>query len=301
MPEPDAHFTGTAIVPRRQDLIALVDHVNYLDDTGLIGMPLWGNRVSGFGSMNPELAALVENGGSDAEFDAYAASNGRGFWSVQLQFYGPEATVQANWQYAKQRISSITGATFEDGPLYTFPMSDEDKANHHHRVAIGVPNMEIFSIGARTERNPSPQDGHLWFSAIIPRSGEAIFKAQEVIGKIWKEEGLPYNPFATPATWTHRCYIMITGLPISRTDNAINERSMRAYNRAIEECGANGMGEYRAPPQFADAIMDAYSYNDNIYRRYAEKLKDATDPNGIIAPGRGGIWPKNIRDREGRA
>jgi (+)-pinoresinol hydroxylase len=302
MPEQEAHFTGTVIVPRKQDLIALIDHVNYLDDTGLIGMPLWGNRISGFGGMDPELAALVENGASDAELDAYAASRGNGFWSVQLQFYGPEPTVKANWEYAQRRISAdIDGSTFEDGPLYTFPLSDEDKANHHHRVAIGVPNMEIFSIGARSERNPSPQDGHLWFSAIIPRSGEAVFKAQEVIGKIWKEEGLPYNPFATPATWTPRCYIMITGLPISRTDNSINERSMRAYNRAIAECGANGMGEYRAPPAFADAIQKAYSYNDNIQLRYAQKLKDATDPNGIIAPGRGGIWPKNIRDREGRA
>ncbi len=131
----------------------------------------------------------------DAEFDAYAASKGDGFWSVELQFYGPEPTVKANWEYAQQRISSdIEGATFEEGHLYTFPLSDEEKANHSHRVAIGVPNMEIFSIGARSERNPSPQDGHLWFSAIIPRSGEAVFKAQEVIGNIWREEGLPYNP-----------------------------------------------------------------------------------------------------------
>lgn len=25
------------------------------------------------------------------------------------------------------------------------------------------------------------------------------------------------------------------------------------------------------------------------------QLKDCIDPNGILAPGRGGIWPKNLR------
>ena len=32
-------------------------------------------------------------------------------------------------------------------------------------------------------------------------------------------------------------------------------------------------------------------------RRFNETLKDAIDPNGIIAPGRGGIWPANMRNR----
>lgn len=26
------------------------------------------------------------------------------------------------------------------------------------------------------------------------------------------------------------------------------------------------------------------------------QLKDCIDPNGILAPGCGGIWPKNLRD-----
>lgn len=28
-----------------------------------------------------------------------------------------------------------------------------------------------------------------------------------------------------------------------------------------------------------------------------ESIKDALDPNGILAPGRCGIWPKRFRDR----
>jgi 4-cresol dehydrogenase (hydroxylating) len=44
-----------------------------------------------------------------------------------------------------------------------------------------------------------------------------------------------------------------------------------------------------------DAIADTYDFNDRALWRLNEKLKDALDPNGIIAPGKSGIWPKERR------
>ena len=31
------------------------------------------------------------------------------------------------------------------------------------------------------------------------------------------------------------------------------------------------------------------------YRRFVEKIKDAVDPQGILSPGRHGIWPASMR------
>lgn len=56
-----------------------------------------------------------------------------------------------------------------------------------------------------------------------------------------------------------------------------------------------GWAEYRTSPIFSDLISSVYSFNDHALRRFTEALKDAADPNGIIAPGRGGIWPKHLR------
>ncbi len=39
-----------------------------------------------------------------------------------------------------------------------------------------------------------------------------------------------------------------------------------------------------------------YSFNNNILLRFQERLKDVIDPHGIMAPGRGGIWPKRYRE-----
>jgi 4-cresol dehydrogenase (hydroxylating) len=63
----------------------------------------------------------------------------------------------------------------------------------------------------------------------------------------------------------------------------------------LAKCGERGWGEYRAAPYFQDAVAAEYSFNGHALRRFNETLKDAVDPNGILAPGRGGIWPRHLR------
>jgi 4-cresol dehydrogenase (hydroxylating) flavoprotein subunit len=61
--------------------------------------------------------------------------------------------------------------------------------------------------------------------------------------------------------------------------------------------------EFRDP--FAHATWDDYaasavvmpdSFGDHAYLRFCETIKDALDPNGILAPGKSGIWPKSMRE-----
>jgi 4-cresol dehydrogenase (hydroxylating) len=40
-----------------------------------------------------------------------------------------------------------------------------------------------------------------------------------------------------------------------------------------------------------------YNFNNHALLRMNERVKDALDPNGILAPGKQGIWPKSLRTR----
>lgn len=68
----------------------------------------------------------------------------------------------------------------------------------------------------------------------------------------------------------------------------------------VAEAGKLGYGEYRAHLDFMDLAAEQYSFNDHAYRRFCETIKDAVDPQGILSPGRHGIWPAQLRDLANR-
>jgi 4-cresol dehydrogenase (hydroxylating) len=40
-----------------------------------------------------------------------------------------------------------------------------------------------------------------------------------------------------------------------------------------------------------DATADLYGADDHVLRRSIQTIKDALDPNGVLSPGKQGIWP----------
>jgi (+)-pinoresinol hydroxylase len=305
-PQPEAYRSGTVFVPKRLDLIPLVAEVNALEHSGTIGQPDYGAPLRRL-SMDPAVRALMGKAGgpTDAEFDALAADHRLAAWSCQLQFYGAQGVVDASWAYAKERLSAaIPGATFEDGLAYRFPLTREEQQKVPHKPSLGIPNLELFQ--SRSPMNPKPSEGHVWFSPLIPKSGEAILEAQRVFAEACRGIDVPtlfgggpaYGPLSLPQTWMYRAFVFITGWPISRMDPQLNQRVYDAVLRLVQIGAEHGWGEYRTPPAFQQQVVQTYSYNDHALLRLQERIKDAIDPNGIIGAGRYGIWPKHLRDRK---
>jgi 4-cresol dehydrogenase (hydroxylating) len=297
MPEPEAYLSGTVRVPRHDDIVPLVDIFNYLENTGAVqGLP---SIASPFFPIvppsDPALAALLATAGGPSRetLEHYASDKDLPFWTCSLKFYGGAQVVAAQWEYAKEKFGAIPGARFKDGESYRLPLTAEQRETVH-KPEFGIPSLAMFSIGARSETNSNPTSGHFWFSPIVPRTGEAVVEANHVIRKTARELDIPILFFSPPVGCWARAFILVLAIPVTR-DVERNRRLRESIGQLIRTCAEHGWGEYRTAPAFMDTVLDTYSYNNHVLRRFNESIKDAVDPKGILSAGRYGIWPRHLR------
>ncbi|TQR61305.1 FAD-binding oxidoreductase [Campylobacter troglodytis] len=303
MPKPEYYLLLSLTMKRREDLIPAVEILNYLEDSFIVGWPLYRSPLNPphGKAMNEELKALLTSkaGLPDIEgIGSYALKNNIPYWQVDIPIYGNYESCYANLAYIKKRFSIIEGANITKVQEFALPLSLEQKKQVKHKVSLGIPNMEIFWLSTRGETT-EPKDGHVWFSPIIPRDGKELLKCQDIYIQTFHELGVPspITPFAHPRSWMYRAFCFMLAFDNSRTDKEHNLQMRKAYRAMVKVAADNGWGDYRAAPTFQDDVMATYSFNDHILRRFCEQLKDSIDPNGILAPGRGGIWGKDTRNQ----
>lgn len=68
-------------------------------------------------------------------------------------------------------------------------------------------------------------------------------------------------------------------------------RIRKLAHELIKETTAHGWGQFRAHTALMDPVADAFNWNNNAQMQLNEAIKNALDPNGIIAPGKNGVWP----------
>lgn len=83
----------------------------------------------------------------------------------------------------------------------------------------------------------------------------------------------------------------------SQTDKNAANNLFVDLARAAREAG---YGEYRAHIEHMDFVAQQYDFRGGALMRLNERIKDTLDPNGILSPGKQGIWPKHYRN-EGKA
>ena len=303
MPQPEHWRTGLVTVPRRQDFIPLVATVNYLTDLSIIGEPWYGSGLNALMGDADFLAAAMAF--DEAEMDRRAAAAGAPSWRVELQFYGSEQTTLANWEYAKDLVTrAIPEAQFIDGESLPVPLTKEQiqssstpyPSSMRRNVTQGVPGLGVWYQTGRTEQNPNGwNETHIGLFSLVSRSGEGVFQAQRDFAEIARELGMPSvfpNAIQTGVNWYQHAFLMGNGFGVAGDNTPEGKLEAARKLRAILAANARyGYGDYRAPPMLQDDVADQYGFNDFALRRFNETLKNAIDPNGILSPGRAGVWP----------
>jgi (+)-pinoresinol hydroxylase len=291
-PEPEAYLTGSVTVPKRSDLVPLIAALAYLMNSSIVLGTTSVASPLAFARADAELKALREKPGGPSidELDQYAQRNGIPYWSIDLPFYGPAKVVAAQWEYAQEKFSAIPGVKFQQGALHRFPLGQGELDSIANPVAVGIPTMSVFAVGGPRS------EGHVWFSPIVPMSGEAVLEAQQVFTDAYREMGMTMGPlfFLGPASNYPRSFLILFGFPIEH-DVEKNQKNRENFKKIVRVAAEHGWGEYRTHTAFMETVMDTYSYNNHALLRFHETVKDAVDPNGILSPGKCGIWPKHLR------
>ncbi|GME23093.1 FAD-linked oxidase [Neofusicoccum parvum] len=224
---------------------------------------------------------------TEEELVAIQKQLGLGRWNFYGALYGPEIVRNAQWQVIKATFGQIEGARF-------------------HWPEAGKASPGVLDIRAKTLQGiPTtdelkwvdwlPNGAHLFFSPISEITGDAANLQYAITKKRVLDAGFDFiGTFTIGMREMHH----IVCLVFDRTDAAQREKMHSLIRTLIDDCAAHGWGEYRTHLALMDQIADTYSWNDHSLLKLSEKLKDAIDPNGILAPGKNGVWPGTYNKAE---
>jgi 4-cresol dehydrogenase (hydroxylating) len=220
---------------------------------------------------------------------------GLGAWNLRFAIYGPEELAEGRLKIAKQAFVAIPGSRFESRKWDVRAHSAEEftAAIGSESVQAGIPSL--FALEVLKYRGED--GGHIGFSPILAPSGKEASKLANLVGRTCHEHGFDYYggfSFGFRHLWS---VMMILYDKKSAEHRAQVDRLFR---KLVKEAGELGFAEYRAHVEYMDLVGDQYDFNRHALRRFTETLKDAVDPNGILAPGKQGIWPKAMRGSSGR-
>ncbi|OBJ99953.1 FAD-binding oxidoreductase [Mycobacterium sp. 1245852.3] len=293
MPTPETFKCVDIGVPRFEDLTALVDVLRPLRIDGTIaGTALIGGAVGAAMLATGQRAPWYDGPGAAPESVARDVMDafGIGRWNMSFGLYGSAARVAADFEAVQRAFSTIDGVDIRST---TYPGDvGADEVAPQHRTRSGVPSMNAERMIEWRERTPGT-GAHTCFSPVVPLRGADAMRAAEMVRSRCEQYGFDYlGVFLAGERYLNH----VVELVWDGSDAEQTRATRELFGVLIEDAAAEGYGEYRTHLAFMDLVAQQFDFNGHALLRLQETIKDVVDPNGILAPGKSGVWPAWMRD-----
>ena len=287
-PAPASSLLLTWDIPHEEDIGWVVDTIAPLKIEGLIDqnvfVPSWLGKIVLLGQRKDfwdKPGAIPES-----RVQELLREHRLGYWQVQVRLYGAEAVNRARADVIRRAFAKhLQAPPHEEIWKAGDPVSQYD-------ATMGVPSAVALQMGDWV----GGRGAHMGFSPVVPAT------SQHVLGQLRRSRRIIAAhdvDFYASFTLSGRFATNINMLMYDR-DNAPQVANIRRlFDALITETARAGYGEYRTHLGWMDPVTATFDFNGHAQRRLNEKVKDALDPNGVLAPGKQGVWPAAYRDRAG--
>ncbi|KAJ9144932.1 FAD-linked oxidase-like, C-terminal [Pleurostoma richardsiae] len=290
-PAPEAYASVEVSVPREQDLEPLVGTLSDLMRHYIIlNSPSIANifRIAltcKVPDVHAKLADYMKSG-SHVPYDVLETireQQGWGFWKAYFSLYGSVQVLPTLQKTVRRAFSAIPGVqiTFRDFPGIKGQAIKATDIKEEEVPHSGIPMLAPLGV---VHSRGEGRCGHTDFSPIIPPSGRDLCAWYFTAKKRTIDANFDF--FAD----FHVCPRYVVGIERVIYDFDEEEVVQALYRHLLHDASEQGYMVYRTHVKYMDDAAAKLDFNQSAFGRLTGLLKDTLDPNGVLPPGKSGVW-----------
>ena len=276
MPEPPDFKPFVVRYPNDADIEKIVETIrplriaNIIPNAVVIAHALWegGSQVTrksyyeAKGAISDE---AVENMKRDLKIGA---------WNIYAGLYGTPESNALNWQIVKAAFGATGGLLQEEKDV-------KNKHSFDYRAKLMRGDMTLTEFGLYNWRGGG---GSVWFAPVAQAKGKEGLEQMKLAKLIMTKYGLDYVAEFVVG-WRDMHHII--DLLFDKTNPEETNQADACFDELLSEFSKRGWGSYRTNTAYMEKVADTFG---SVKKDVNQKIKRALDPNGIIAPGKSGIY-----------